>query len=240
VPPETALDAQQLAMPLGPHVAAKPTHFGPRQTLSLPQFCGDVHVPQETVRFVPQLSGAVTLPQFLLRRVQNAGSDSGTHSHRLEAVHVLGNVHVPQDATVRLTPQLSGAVTLPQVAPSREQNAVSVSDGHTQTLLTVHVWGNVQVPHETVRPTPQLSAAVRLLQFLPCLEQNSGSVSGTQAQALVAPHVWGNVHVPHDTTVREVPQLSVSVTLPQVALSREHNAPSVSGTQAHTWFPPHV
>jgi hypothetical protein len=31
-------------------------------------------------------------------------------------------VHVPQEFTVRLTPQLSSAVTVPQFFPSREQN----------------------------------------------------------------------------------------------------------------------
>jgi hypothetical protein len=52
-----------------------------------PQVCGEVQVPQElTVREVPQLSLAVTEPQVLPRREQNAVL--------LSAVHVLPPVQV--------------------------------------------------------------------------------------------------------------------------------------------------
>ena len=45
-----------------------------------PQVAGDVQVPHElTVREVPQLSFAVTEPQFLPRREQKAASVSGVH-----------------------------------------------------------------------------------------------------------------------------------------------------------------
>ena len=43
------------------------------------------------------------------------------------------------------------------------------------------------------------------------------------------PQVAGEVHVPHEATVRDVPQLSVAVRLPQFLPSREQNAASVSG-----------
>src|SRR6185436_10076212 len=53
----------------------------PPQTLAVPpppQVCGEVQVPHEdTVRLVPQLSLAVTLPQFLPSREQNAVLLSG-------------------------------------------------------------------------------------------------------------------------------------------------------------------
>jgi len=43
-----------------------------------PQVCGEVQVPHElTVREVPQLSSAVTLPHAALKRVQKAASVSG-------------------------------------------------------------------------------------------------------------------------------------------------------------------
>jgi hypothetical protein len=46
-----------------------------------PQVAGEVQVPQElTVREVPQLSLAVTEPQFLPRREQNAVLVSAVHA----------------------------------------------------------------------------------------------------------------------------------------------------------------
>jgi hypothetical protein len=43
------------------------------------------------------------------------------------AVQLCPDAHVPHEVTVRLVPQLSEPVTVPQVFPSREQNAASVS-----------------------------------------------------------------------------------------------------------------
>jgi hypothetical protein len=81
------------------------------------------------VRDAPQLSLAVTLPQFFPCRVQNAALVSATQPHTLAvtAPHVCGEVHVPHDVTVRLVPQLSAAVRLPQFFPCREQNVASPS-----------------------------------------------------------------------------------------------------------------
>ena len=88
-------------------------------------------MPQElTVRDVPQLSLAVTPPQFFPNREQNAVSVSAEQPHTLAVpppAHVWGDVHVPQELTVRDVPQLSLAVTPPQFFPNREQNAGSVS-----------------------------------------------------------------------------------------------------------------
>ena len=94
-------------------------------------------MPQEvTVRAIPQLSCAVTWPQFAPTRVQNAESVSGWQAQTLFEPHVSGDTHVPQDATVRETPQLSVAVTLPQFFPTRVQNAAFVSAAQPQTLGT--------------------------------------------------------------------------------------------------------
>jgi hypothetical protein len=46
------------------------------------------------------------------------------------------------------------------------------------------------------------------------------------------PHVWGAVQVPHELTVREVPQLSVPVTVPQFLPRLAHKAASLSATHA--------
>jgi hypothetical protein len=166
----------------------------PPQTLAVPpppQVCGEVHEPhEETVREVPQLSAAVTLPQFLPRREQNAASVSAVHEPPPQTLavpppaQVCGEVQVPHEETVREVPQLSFAVTLSQFLPRREQNAAFVSAVQPQTLAVpppAQVCGEVQVPHEeTVREVPQLSAAVTLPQFLPRREQNAASVSAVQ------------------------------------------------------------
>src|SRR6185369_15853160 len=77
---------------------------------------------------------------------------------------VSGEVHDPQEVTVRLAPQLSFAVRLPQLAPRRVQKAASLSGVQPQVLVMPpppQVSGEVQDPHElTVRFTPQLSVAV--------------------------------------------------------------------------------
>src|SRR4051812_12417282 len=101
-------------------VLTAPMGFELPQTLAdpaPPQDCGEVHVPHEvTVRDVPQLSAAVTLPQFLPSREQNVVSVSGVHDapHTLAVplpAQVWGEVHVPHEVTVRDVPQLSAAVT---------------------------------------------------------------------------------------------------------------------------------
>lgn len=46
--------------------------------------------------------------------------------------------------------------------------------------------------------------------------------------------------MPHDATVREAPQLSGAVTVPQFLLVRAQNAASVSATQPQTLLAPQV
>jgi hypothetical protein len=97
------------------------------------------HVPQEaTVRVAPQMSVPVTEPQLAPSRVQKAVLSSLVQPHTLgvDPPHVLGAVHPApklQSATVRLVPQLSGAVTLPQLVPSRAQKAAFASAMQPQT-----------------------------------------------------------------------------------------------------------
>jgi hypothetical protein len=153
-----------------------------------PHVAGAVHVPHDaTVREPPQLSAAVTDPQFLPSLVQNAVSISAVHPQRLAVPPVpqpLGVEHVPQ-VTVRAVPQLSAAVTDPQFFPSREQNAASLSLVHPHTFARpppAHVLGDEHVPQSaTVRMVPQLSAPVKPPQFLPSLRQNAGLVSAVHA-----------------------------------------------------------
>ena len=57
------------------------------------------------MREAPQLSGAVTEPQFFPRREQNSVSVSGTQAHTFEPLQVSGPVQVPQEAAVREAPR---------------------------------------------------------------------------------------------------------------------------------------
>src|SRR5207244_1908772 len=102
-------------------------HLGVQpQTLAVPpppQVCGAVHVPHETVRGWLQLSSAVTPPQVLPSRRQNATSVSGVHTPTqvLLAPQLWGAVQLPQ-LTMRGTPQLSVALTGPQFLSRRWQS----------------------------------------------------------------------------------------------------------------------
>jgi hypothetical protein len=206
-----------------------------------PHVWGAAHVPQIAVRETAQLSAAVTLPQFLLWRVQNAVSVSAVQPHTLLPPHVWGAVHVPQDSTVRAVAQLSAAVTLPQFLLWRTQNAASVSAVQVHTLPAPHVWGAAHVPQETVRFAPQLSDAATFPQFLASRLQKAWSASAVQPHTFAVPpppHVLGDEHVPHETTVRLAPQLSEAVTLPQFLPSLVQSATSVSAVQPQTLAAP--
>src|SRR6476469_3218617 len=87
------------------------------------------------------------------------------------------------------------------------------------------LWGDVHVPHDaTSRVVPQLSVMpVSAPHVLPRRMHTAASVSGTQAQTFEAWHVCGEVDAPHDSTVREVPQLSFAITVPQPFPSRAQN-----------------
>jgi hypothetical protein len=215
-----------------------------------------LQVPQDvTVRLVPQLSAAVTLPQFLPSREQNAASPSYVQPHTFAVpppAHVCGDAHVPHGVTVRLVPQLSAAVTLPQFFPSRVQNGASPSYVQPHTLAVpppAHVTPvPLHVPHEAaVRAPPQLSVPVTLPQFFPSRLQNAVSPSYVQPHTFAVPpppHVTPvPLQVPHEPTVRAPPQLSVPDTLPQFFTSRVQNAAFVSAVQPQTFavpLPPHV
>src|SRR4051794_4160834 len=112
-------------------------------------------------------------------------------------------LQVPHEATVRLVPQLSPAVTAPQVLPRRAQKTASVSPVQPHTLGTpapAQLSGEAQGPHEaTLRGPPQLSVPLTGPQFLPRRPQKPALVSGVQPHTLgVSPpeQVWGAVQVP--------------------------------------------
>jgi hypothetical protein len=191
--------------------------------------------PHVTVRAVPQLSGAVTAPQFFPGRVQKSPLLSATQVHWPFAhVRVGGVVQLPHEVTVRMTPQLSGPVNAPQTRLWREQNTPSDSGMQAQVFDAAQVCGMVQVPQlATVRMTPQLSLAVTWPHVLPRRAQKVGLSSGVhegQTFGVTAPQVPLE-QVPQDVTVRGAPHESVPDTWPQFLPRREQNTGSDSGTQ---------
>jgi hypothetical protein len=154
-------------------------------------------------------------------------------------------VQVPHDATVCEALQLSRAVIEPQVALSWVQSAVSDSGVQPQTFVApppAQVWGAVQVPQDaTERAAPQLSVPATAPQFFPRRVQKPESVSGVQPQTFAVPppaQVWGAVQAPHDVTVREAPQLSVVVRVPQFFVNSVHSAESETGVHPQTLVAP--
>jgi hypothetical protein len=208
---------------------------------------GGTQVPQSVTRELPQLSGAATTPQFFASRVQNAALLSPVQPHTfavpLPPQVCRGAQPAPmlQSGTNRLLPQLSTAAKLPQFLPNRAQNAASLSGAHTHTLPALHIAGALHAPQLVVRELPQLSPAVTLPQFFPSREQKLASPSYAQPQTFAVPppaQVCGAPHVPHEGTVRDAPQLSLAVTLPQFLPSREQKFASPSYAQPHTFAVP--
>src|SRR5207245_1288564 len=72
----------------------------------------------------------VTVPQVLPRRLQKAWSVSGMQAQTFVVVQVCGDRQTPHEATVRVAPQLSVLVTIPQVLPRRPQKVWSLSGAH--------------------------------------------------------------------------------------------------------------
>ncbi len=198
VPQDTLVRlAPQLSVPL-----TEPQSF-PRREQNVVSLSGEhtqtfvpLHVsvpvqePQGTpLRVVPQLSAAVTEPQFFPSREQNERFVSGVHMQTFAPLQVSVPVQAPQDTAVRVAPQLSVPLTDPQFFPSREQNVVSGSGAQVQTLA-VQVSLPEQVPQVAVRATPQLSFALTEPQFFPRRAQNATLVSAEQ------PHTFGTPEPP--------------------------------------------
>ena len=161
------------------------------------QICGGLHEPQEgAVCVMPQLLVPVTDPHVAFRRPQKDWSLSSVQPHAPLALQVLGNAHGPQELTVRLVPQLSGAVTDPQTLPSRAHIWGSVS-GVQHRLAVVHTMGVAQPAQGTT--VPQLSFTI---PHFPAQVIETGSRGQPHTLAVVAPQPW-LVPVPH----RVVPQL---------------------------------
>jgi hypothetical protein len=162
------------------------------------------------MRIVPQLSDAVTVPQFLPSRLQKAASASGAQQLFGIGAPAPSQICVPlqlPQLAVRMMPQLSAAVTVPQLFPRRAQKAVSVSFVQPHTFGTLGlpppqvcpVPAQV-VPQLIVRLVPQSSRSVRLPQFFPRRVHMTASVSGVQqlfgCEAVAGSQTWAPLHTP--------------------------------------------
>lgn len=121
---------------------------------------------------------------------------------------------LPQLATVRGAPQLSGPLAGPHERPSREQNWASVSGEQHMPIGAQTGAVEPQLPQlATVRAWPHESVPLEAPQARPERAQKEASDSGWQhvpAWALhtpVVPPVVG--HVPHEEMVRKAPQRSI-------------------------------
>jgi hypothetical protein len=250
--PQLALLAAQSAASLSgvqPHWLAAPA---PPQDTPVP-----LHEPQEaTLRWVPQLSAAVSEPQLALLAAQKLAVLSGVQPHwlALPAPPQVAPVAVqaPQEAMKREAPQLSVAVKEPQAAPLAVQTAASLSDWQPHWLGVPAPPQDAPVPLQvpqdaTVRLAPQLSLAVKEPQAASCVAHKAASLSATQPHWLAVPAPPQDtsvpLQVPQEATVREVPQLSVAVREPQLAPLAAQTEESLSGAQPH-WLatppPPQV
>jgi hypothetical protein len=187
-----------------------------------PQVFGEVHVPHERLRDTPQLSVVATVPQFLLSWAQSWASLSCVQPQTFAVPpppHVCGAVHVPQ-FTVRAMPQLSVTPTMPHVFPRPEQMAASLCGMQPQVLGTPpppQVLGGMHVPQVAVRDAPQLSVALRLPQVADSRMQNALSDSAVQPQTFAWPEpaqLCGAVQVPQSIMLPQpsgtMPQLKPS------------------------------
>ena|SRR5687767_6830006 len=92
---------------------------------------------------MPQLSAAVTVPQFLPSRVQNAAGVSLVQPQTFGVPpppQVCGAEHIPQDPIMRGIPQRSRVIMPPQLAPRLEQSAVSLSGTQNPAVSRVNRW----------------------------------------------------------------------------------------------------
>lgn len=167
--------------------------------------------------------------------MQKAESVSPVQVQVLSGLQLSGEGQLPQLA-VRVCPQASVPVKLPQTFPARAQKAESESAQHWFWKQTPEV----QVPQLMVRGTPHESSAVTGPHAFPRRVQKAAFVSVVQPKT---PHTFrtppppqtaGSVQVPQ-VTVRGAPQLSSAETGSHVLPRRAQNVASSSGWQ-QPWF----
>lgn len=181
----------------------------------------------------PQLAETMELPRVVpLTWLPSAGKSRGVAQVPQVVLHVV----------VRLTPQLSLAVTGPQ-PPTRAQKAASLSGVQAQTLSGPHATLIGHVPQSTERAMPQRSVTLRVPQFFPSRVQSSvGDSAQPQTFAVPEPPQLAGVMQVPQLTVLETPHASLAVTMPQSFPSRLQNA-EFDSAQPQTFavpFPPQV
>lgn len=204
-------------------------------TLVAPHTCpAPVHVPQLTIRLIPQLSRSVTEPQFFDRREHICALLSGVQ-HVFTGVagdarHSCPPVQVAHGTTV---PQLS--LTLPHF-PLHVVVVAARAQPHWLGVTAPHPWPD-PVPH--VAPV-QVTVPLQPFEIVPQLLPEGQLVMAVHPHRFAVPpppHVCGWVHEPQDT----VPLQPLGA-VPQVCPDG-HACAALRGVQPHTLavpLPPHV
>lgn len=153
---------------------------------------------------------------------------------------VLGTPAPPQSPSSQLpqsirrcAPQASKTSTRPQVAAATAQSSPSVWASQMHTLPAPQVAGSAQPPHSAiVRSTPQRSVTVIEPHSASAAAQSSASLSAAQTHWLASEQASPSPQPPQDSTVRWLPQVSVTVMEPQTAPTAAQSWASVSGLHA--------
>jgi hypothetical protein len=146
----------------------------------------------------------------------------------------------PPHSGLRVLPQLSVTVRVPQTAPAWMQSSLSVSgtqEPHQLGQASPQGTPSGQVPQSfTVVGVPQLFGAVSDPQYAADRSHKLCGDSGMQGQVfgLGSPHEPPFWHTPQ-STVLDAPQLSVAVRDPHCALALSHSASSLSETHPQTF-----
>jgi hypothetical protein len=228
-------------LPCAAQKAASVCGTQPEHTLatpSAPQRAPPAHVPQFTVRLVPQLSTPVTTSQFFPNLTQNCASLSAPQLHTF-GVPPPPQVRAPLQMTgpqvaLRALPHRSVPENDPQSFPAAVQNSTSVSGVHPPQTFGVppapHSMFPEQAPQSTVRSALQLSMSDSLPQSFSRRTHSTASLSARQGPQRPALQVLGAVQKPQSTS-RTEPQLSGCVTVPQLLPLRRQYSLSVSARQ---------
>ncbi len=153
------------------------------------------------------MSGAVSAPQVFPWREQKIGSGSGWQVQVLVPEQVAGRVQVPQLGTVRAWPQVSVAVSGPQVFPRRAQSTESFSGTQVQRPASQPLPPSRHEPHCAVRGWPQSSRPVTSPHSAPRRAQKSLTDSVQPPSPAVPPPVEVPPAVPPPLAPPPVPSL---------------------------------
>jgi hypothetical protein len=188
---------------------------------------------------VPVPQPLATVPQFWGAGQAVRGVQHVFGALAVDGSQTCGAVQPGWQVTLREAPQLSVALSAPQVACRLEHRAASDSATQPHTLLAPHVCAPVHVPQLAVCVTPQLSGAVMEPQFL---ARNEHRLCGVQQTLVVVAGACEHSSAPvQPLHVTDVPQLSATVPhLPEhvVATGLRRQPQTLAVTALQAWPDP--